>query len=92
MRERQGRALPFVVRSEDAGVDVIARRVAHGATVYAYQVKAFNAIGESALSNTANVTTPFASRTRIRSLPGTPSGPAWSTALPGGPLLPDDPE
>ncbi len=31
-----------------------------GATVYAYQVKAFNAVGESALSNTASVTTPFA--------------------------------
>ena len=36
MRERQGRTLPFVVRSEDAGVPVIARRVATmAATVYA---------------------------------------------------------
>jgi transposase-like protein len=35
MRERQGRTLPFVVRSEDAGVPVIARRVASGSTVYA---------------------------------------------------------
>lgn len=31
-----------------------------GATAYTYQVKAFNAVGESALSNTATVTTPFA--------------------------------
>jgi hypothetical protein len=35
MRERQGGTLPFVVRSEDAGVSVVARRVASGSTVYA---------------------------------------------------------
>src|SRR3954449_11407121 len=32
MRERQGRTLPFVVRSEDEGAAIIARRVAHGST------------------------------------------------------------
>ncbi|MCB1885187.1 MAG: IS1595 family transposase [Geminicoccaceae bacterium] len=35
MRERGGRTLPFVVRSEDEGVPVIARRVQAGSTVYA---------------------------------------------------------
>jgi transposase-like protein len=35
MRERGGRTLPFVVRSEDEGVATVARRVAKGSTVYA---------------------------------------------------------
>lgn len=35
MHERQGRKLPFVARSEEAGVSLVARRVAHGWTVYA---------------------------------------------------------
>lgn len=35
MRERQGRTLPFVTRSEDEGVAVVARRIAAGSTVYA---------------------------------------------------------
>ena len=37
----------------------------NGASTYTYQVKAFNAVGESALSNIANVTTPFAPPTGL---------------------------
>src|SRR3954463_2123317 len=35
MRERQGRTLPFVVRAEDEGAPIVARRVQPGSTVYA---------------------------------------------------------
>jgi transposase-like protein len=35
MRERNGRTVPFVAASEDAGVDTIARRVQAGSNVYA---------------------------------------------------------
>jgi hypothetical protein len=35
MRERQGRTLPFVVRSEDEAAPIVAKRVLPGSTVYA---------------------------------------------------------
>lgn len=35
MRERNGKTLPFVAASEDAGVPVIRNRVANGSTIYA---------------------------------------------------------
>jgi hypothetical protein len=35
MRERRGRALPFVVRAEDEGAPIVARRILPGSTVYA---------------------------------------------------------
>jgi transposase-like protein len=35
MRERQGRSLPFVVKAEDEGAPIVARRVLPGSTVYA---------------------------------------------------------
>ena len=44
MRERQGRTLPFVVRSEDEAVDTIRRRVAPGSTVYADEASAWDAL------------------------------------------------
>jgi transposase-like protein len=44
MRERQGCTLPFVVRSEDASVPVVARRVASGSTVYADEAACWDAL------------------------------------------------
>ena len=44
MRERQGRTLPFVVRAEDEGVAVVARRVATGSTVYADEAACWDAL------------------------------------------------
>jgi hypothetical protein len=44
MRERQGRTLPFVVRSEDAGVPIIVRRVATGSTVYADEAAVWDSL------------------------------------------------
>ena len=44
MRERQGRTLPFVVRAEDEGVAVVARRVAAGSTVYADEAACWDAL------------------------------------------------
>ena len=44
MRERQGRTLPFVVRSEDEAVDTIRRRVQPGSTVYADEASAWDAL------------------------------------------------
>ena len=44
MRERQGRALPFVVDREDDGVAVVARRVAAGSTVFADEASHWDAL------------------------------------------------
>ena len=44
MRERQGRTLPFVVRAEDEGVAVVARRVLPGSTVYADEASHWDAL------------------------------------------------
>ena len=44
MRERLGRTLPFVVRAEDEGVAVVARRVASGSTVYADEAACWDAL------------------------------------------------
>ena len=44
MRERGGRTLPFVVRSEDEGVATVARRVAKGSTVYADEASHWDAL------------------------------------------------
>ena len=44
MRERQGRTLPFVVKAEDDGVAVVARRVANGSTVYADEAACWDAL------------------------------------------------
>ena len=44
MRERQGRALPFVVRSEDEAVAIIAKRVQPGSTVYADEAACYDAL------------------------------------------------
>ena len=44
MRERGGRTLPFVVRSEDEAVPVIRRRVESGSTVYADEASAWDAL------------------------------------------------
>ena len=44
MRERQGRALPFVVRAEDEGVAIVARRVQPGSTVYADEASHWDAL------------------------------------------------
>ena len=44
MRERQGRSLPFVVRAEDEGVAIVARRVQPGSTVYADEASHWDAL------------------------------------------------
>ena len=44
MRERRGRALPFVVRAEDEGVATVARRVQPGSTVYADEAPHWDAL------------------------------------------------
>ena len=44
MRERNGRTLPFVVRSEDQAVSTIARRVMPGSTVYADEATSWDAL------------------------------------------------
>lgn len=44
MRERGGRTLPFVVRSEDEAVPVIRRRVEAGSTVYADEASSWDAL------------------------------------------------
>jgi ISXO2-like transposase domain len=44
MRERQGRSLPFVVRAEDEGVAIVARRVLPGSTVYADEATHWDAL------------------------------------------------
>src|SRR3954454_11869072 len=44
MRERQGRSLPFVVRTEDEGVAVIAKRVQPGSTLYADEASHWDAL------------------------------------------------
>jgi transposase-like protein len=42
MRERGGRTLPFVVKSEDEAAEVVARRVAKGSFVYADEAAAWD--------------------------------------------------
>ena len=44
MRERLGRTLPFVVKAEDDGVAVVARRIANGSTVYADEAACWDAL------------------------------------------------
>lgn len=44
MRERQGRSLPFVVRSEDEAAPIVARRVQPGSTVYADEAPHWDAL------------------------------------------------
>ncbi len=44
MRERKGRTLPFVVRSEDEAVATVARRVMPGSTVYADEAAHWDAL------------------------------------------------
>ena len=44
MRERGGRTLPFVVRSEDEAVSTIRRRVEPGSTVYADEASAWDSL------------------------------------------------
>jgi len=44
MRERRGRTLPFVVRSEDEAVATVARRVQPGSTVYADEASHWDAL------------------------------------------------
>ena len=44
MRERGGRTLPFVVRSEDEAVATIAKRVAPGSTVHADEARHWDAL------------------------------------------------
>ncbi len=44
MRERRGRALPFVVASEDQGVPLVRRSVAAGTTVYADEASSWDAL------------------------------------------------
>src|SRR3712207_7646806 len=44
MRERQGRSLPFVVRSEDEAAPIVARWVLPGSTVYADEAAHWDAL------------------------------------------------
>jgi hypothetical protein len=44
VRERQGRSLPFVVRAEDEGAPIVARRVLPGSTVYADEAPHWDAL------------------------------------------------
>jgi hypothetical protein len=44
LRERRGRTLPFVVRSEDQGVPLVRRAVVSGATVYADEASSWDAL------------------------------------------------
>ncbi len=44
MRERNGKTLPFVFRSEDASISTIHARVEHGSTVYADEAACWDAL------------------------------------------------
>jgi transposase-like protein len=54
MRERAGRALPFVARSEAQGVGVIAQRVAPGSTVYADEAACYDSLHARFLTRRIN--------------------------------------
>jgi hypothetical protein len=54
MRERKGRMLPFVFKSEDASVLTIARTVAPGSTVYADEATHWNALNARFLTKRIN--------------------------------------
>ena len=59
MRERQGRTLPLVVRAEDVGVAVIARRVATGSTLYADEAACWDALYARFATNRINHSATF---------------------------------
>ena len=54
MRERDGRALPFVVRSEAAGAEIVARRVAPDSTIYADEAACYDALHARFLTKRIN--------------------------------------
>src|SRR5713226_8661383 len=54
MRERGGRTLPFVFKSEDASVVTIARTVAPGSTVYADEATHWDALHARFLTKRIN--------------------------------------
>ena len=54
MRERQGRALPFVVRSEAASIPTITSRVAPGSTVFADEANSWDTLHARFLTKRIN--------------------------------------
>ena len=54
MRERRGRTLPFVFKSEDASVMKIARTVAPGSTIYADEAAHWDALHARYLTKRIN--------------------------------------
>ena len=54
MRERQGRTLPFVFKSEDAAVATISNRVVSGSTIYADEAACWDALHARYLTKRVN--------------------------------------
>ncbi len=54
MRERGGRALPFVVRSEAAGAEIVSRRVAPGSTIFADEASCYDGLHAKFLTKRIN--------------------------------------
>lgn len=54
MRERQGKTLPFVFKSEDASLSTIQKHVAAGSTVYADEAPAWDALHAKYLTKRIN--------------------------------------